>query len=260
MPLFGGPPNIAKLEARRDVGGLIRALGYGNPAQFGLRTAAAEALGRLGDARAVEPLIAALDAPRTLSLRRAAIATSLGQIGDPRAVDPLIAAMGAIGLNDVAPKQVNRDERLSLLAASTSALARIGDPRAVDPLIALLKIGARSMSSADWIEVFRRLAAAALVQIGDPRAVEPLIAALGDRDWDVRNTAATGLVAMYGAGRLNEAQRAAILAQRNVVTQPRTHGLVHDDWTGATDKCGYTSHHDANDRHGDEGIGIEFPI
>jgi HEAT repeat protein len=58
MPLFG-PPNVDKLEAKGDVKGLIRTLlRQGKPSD--LRVAAAEALGRLGDARAVEPLVEAL--------------------------------------------------------------------------------------------------------------------------------------------------------------------------------------------------------
>jgi len=45
MPLFG-PPNVAKLEAKRDVKGLIQALAY--PKDSTVRVAAAEALDRLG--------------------------------------------------------------------------------------------------------------------------------------------------------------------------------------------------------------------
>src|SRR5450759_2332909 len=88
MPLFG-PPNVEKLKAKRDVKGLIKALGYQkDPA---VRRAAAEALGQIGDARAVEPLIAALK-DESWGVRRAA-AEALGQIGDARAAEPLIAAL-----------------------------------------------------------------------------------------------------------------------------------------------------------------------
>jgi HEAT repeat protein len=63
MPLFG-PPNIDKLKAKRDVKGLIKALGYERAAvkdkAEGVRYYAARALGQIGDARAVEPLIAML--------------------------------------------------------------------------------------------------------------------------------------------------------------------------------------------------------
>ena len=53
------------------------------------RRAAAEALGQLGDKRAVEPLIAALQ-DDVENVRQAA-AEALGQLGDERAVEPLIA-------------------------------------------------------------------------------------------------------------------------------------------------------------------------
>jgi HEAT repeat protein len=53
-----GLPDIEKMKARRDVRGLIRALGYQKDAA--VCPAAASALGWIDDARAVEPLIAAL--------------------------------------------------------------------------------------------------------------------------------------------------------------------------------------------------------
>lgn len=57
MPFFG-PPDIETLKTESDVPGLIEALGC--EADAGIRAAAAGALGQIGDARAVEPLAAAL--------------------------------------------------------------------------------------------------------------------------------------------------------------------------------------------------------
>jgi hypothetical protein len=57
MTLFG-PPNIEKLEARRDVKGLIKALGYLQDPK--IRWCAATALSKVGDARAIAPLLDAL--------------------------------------------------------------------------------------------------------------------------------------------------------------------------------------------------------
>ena len=57
MPLFG-PPNIEKLRAKGNVKGLIKALGYQKDAD--VRRNAVEALGGIGNARIVEPLIVAL--------------------------------------------------------------------------------------------------------------------------------------------------------------------------------------------------------
>ncbi|HEX5037882.1 MAG TPA: HEAT repeat domain-containing protein [bacterium] len=56
------------------------------------RSKAAEALGELGDPRAIKPLIRALgDGDK---LVRMAAAEALGELGDPRAVKPLIRALG----------------------------------------------------------------------------------------------------------------------------------------------------------------------
>ncbi len=56
-----------------------------------VRGRAALMLGKLGDARAVEPLIRALDAPGYQTPLYAA--QSLGKLGDPRAIEPLLRAM-----------------------------------------------------------------------------------------------------------------------------------------------------------------------
>ncbi len=74
----------ARLKAKKDVPGLIKQL---NVAAVPRAKAAAEALGEVGDARAVMPLTDMLTSKET-NLRMAA-ANSLGQIGDARAVPPL---------------------------------------------------------------------------------------------------------------------------------------------------------------------------
>jgi len=56
-----------------------------------VRGRAALMLGKLGDARAVEPLIRALDAPGFQTPLYAA--QSLGKLGDPRAIEPLLRAI-----------------------------------------------------------------------------------------------------------------------------------------------------------------------
>jgi HEAT repeat protein len=56
------------------------------------RSAAAEALAKLGDPRAVEPLIRALgDIDSDV---RGSAARALAKLGDPRAVEPLVRALG----------------------------------------------------------------------------------------------------------------------------------------------------------------------
>jgi FOG: HEAT repeat len=207
MPLFGSP-DVAKLSAKGDVKKLIQALGF---KESSVRQAAAAALGQIGDARAVEPLIATLKDPDcthlgdTINVRLAAVA-ALGQIGDTRAVEPLIATLQDWGMvvQQTAAARLFGDPRVAnpLIAtledawrgvrqAAAAALGQIGDARAVEPLIATLQ-------DTDWIRVgatinVRQAAAAALGQIGDARAVEPLIAALKDEETSVRQSATEAL-------------------------------------------------------------------
>ena len=147
MGLFG-PPNVEKLRARRDFDGLIKALDYKKSES--VSSHAAEALGQIGDARAVEALIA------TLGQMWPAAKNALAKIGSP-AVESLLAVL--------------ESPTLSRRSDAAEVLGQIRDPRAVEPLIALLNDGS---------EVMRRVAARALGQIGDIRATWPLIAALRD--------------------------------------------------------------------------------
>jgi HEAT repeat protein len=81
-----------------------------------MREAAAAALGQLGDTRAVEPLIAALQhnsldiSAQTVVPKiplRAAAATALGQLGDTRAVEPLITALQISEMNETTLEQAD---------------------------------------------------------------------------------------------------------------------------------------------------------
>ena len=88
-----------------------------------VRRRAAEALGKIGDRRAVELLIEALRDGNPMV--RIAAAEALGKIGDKRAVEPLIEAL--------------KDENAGVREAAAWALGEIGDKRAVEPLIEALK-------------------------------------------------------------------------------------------------------------------------
>jgi HEAT repeat protein len=80
-----GPPNVEKLKAKGNVEGLIKALGYEKDSTIG--AAAIEALSDIGSL-VVEPLIATLsNSNENISWK---IISALGKIGDPRAVEPLI--------------------------------------------------------------------------------------------------------------------------------------------------------------------------
>ncbi len=124
---------------------------------------AAEALGKIGDPRAVEPLG---DVLREGRYAGAAVA-ALARIGTP-AVETLLAAM------KVGDPQVRR--------TAIEALGNIGDTRAVEPLLAALN-DADSRFSA--IKV--------LGEIGDRRAVGPLTMLLSDKDRTIRSGAVKAL-------------------------------------------------------------------
>jgi hypothetical protein len=86
------PPDFKKMAANDDVKGLIGVLTY--PKGGGVQADAARVLGRIGDPRAVEPLIAAVKGvkDRGSSLWVAAV-NALGRIGDERAVEALIGML-----------------------------------------------------------------------------------------------------------------------------------------------------------------------
>ena len=167
-------PDIEDMEKNKDIDGLIKALKDDN---LLIRKNAAIALKKVGDDRAVEPLIESLryekwqDEYVILSTVRENSAEALGIIGNKRAVEPLVNAL----FEDV-------DEEVRWKAAY--ALREIGDESAVEPLINALK---------DERWVVRWHVANALGVIGDERAVEPLIGALDDVDGHVRKYAAVAL-------------------------------------------------------------------
>jgi len=127
------------------------------------RRAAVEALGKIEDPRAVEPLAALLE-EKDICLQ---VTITLGEIKDPGAIEPLIAASTDCG--------------------TTRALGNFKDPNAVDALISRLH-------DPNWR--IRQDAAFALGKIKDPRAVEPLIATLGDAESTVQGAAATALASI----------------------------------------------------------------
>jgi len=131
------------------------------------RESAAKALGKIGDPRAIEPLIKALD--DSCSFARGEAALALVKIGKP-GVMPLVKA-----LNQWSP---------AISMASAEILGKIGDPRAIEPLIQRLS---------DWNPGLRWKAAIALGEINDAQAIQPLINTLSDWHPKVRQAAADSL-------------------------------------------------------------------
>jgi len=148
-----------------------------------MRAYAAEGLGPVGYASAVEPLIRAL-ADENPSVRRFAI-SSLGKIGDTRAVDVIIpflqdeevdmrcttvVALGELGLHDKRESHSSQkvldalissvtDTDRSVCSAAVVALGRIGNPQAISALNDLAE-----STESEWI---RRYISEALHQIDE---------------------------------------------------------------------------------------------
>ena len=190
--------DVKRLKEARNVQGLIIALKNKDPK---VQYDAAEALGDIGDNRAVEPLATALKNDEFSGVRWKA-AEALSKIGAP-AVEALIGAL--------------RHENDDVQWKAAVALGEIGDPRAIEPLIiqlcdedrfvkshAALALGTigepavkpllRALSEGDGN--LRWGAAIALGKIRDPRAIDPLIRALADKYENVRAESASSLAEM----------------------------------------------------------------
>lgn len=131
------------------------------------RAAAAEALGRTGDARAIRPLLAALRDPQEWV--RWAAATALGSLGKP-AIPVLSEA-----LHDPSP---------TVRSLAAMALGQTGEPDAVEPL-------REALGDAAW--PVRQAAIQALERLGASQAVPDLCRAIADPHLRVRVAAAQAL-------------------------------------------------------------------
>jgi HEAT repeat protein len=156
----------------RDLGLLVeldpdRALGAAaavvSDASTGVRRAAVALLARAPDARALDPLLAAL---RVEDLEtRFQAAEALGRLGDRRAVPGLVEALLEI-VHGFQPGSSRLGEGLA------AALGRLGDPEAVEALGCVL-----SNTDGHCTHGEKSAAAEALAFIGGPRAADVLRAA-----------------------------------------------------------------------------------
>ena len=204
---FLGPPNVERLEAKRDVSRLIQALNCKKDDK--VRASAARALGRIGSTEAVEPLIAS---SRGDDETARAATRALGQIRDPRAIEPLVRmARGKMGC---APFGVGASERAMSLDRTLKSLALFGSD-SVESLVALFAHSTRehdrgpvidalastgSDEAVQWLMMAyvnypseRWRIVMALGKCGDQRAVNTLKSALFDSSARVRRLAATAL-------------------------------------------------------------------
>ena len=153
------------------------------------RMRVAEILGRIGDARAVDPLIRVIEDMIEAHRRRISAGGAgppLGQaLREDKDLELVQEALGRIGEPAIELLIQARKEKGSEFAIATADAVRyMGEP-AIEPLVRTLKDEDRSVRS--W-------AATRLGDIGDVRAVEPLARALrDDRGYRVRSSAADAL-------------------------------------------------------------------
>lgn len=175
-----------------SVGPLVAALKTGHKP---LPERAADALGGIGDRRAVEALITALDDPDADVCRAAECA--LGWIGNVRAVGPLCRMLGRDQTRSNLAFDAFRHFPTDLVVGPL--ITSLGDPElrrgaaevleakgvaATSPLLGALDGAAKDVRQT-IIEVLER--------IKDPRAVDTLVAELYDEEPDVRRAAASAL-------------------------------------------------------------------
>ncbi|MBI3967988.1 MAG: HEAT repeat domain-containing protein [Chloroflexi bacterium] len=192
---------LVELAGRDRAGFHLLELALGDR-RAAIRAAAIEALGSVGDRRAVPAIVAALDdedflvrTVATEELRRfgpaavgglsralrhpsprvrASVAELLGSLECADAVPPLIAALD--------------DEVDLVVARAAEALGSLRAAAAVPPLRRLLRAD-------DWS--IRAAAATALGLIGDASSETALRELLADSDWDVRQDAARALARIH---------------------------------------------------------------
>ncbi len=146
---------LGDIGDKKAAGALIAIL-EGKQAGEELRKSVAEALGKIGDTGAVEPLLNVACGDDDYAVRCLSV-IALGELGDRRAVDGLLALLSDRGSPLV---------RTRGLAAQ--ALGKMGDQRAVEALIAAVLDPRES----EWV---KDNVVWALGQIGDVVAAGPLL-------------------------------------------------------------------------------------
>lgn len=195
-----------------------------------LRCVAVQALGRMGDDRAILPLMSVLNDKNENYRLRLACAESLGKLGDGHAVNPLLDI-----LND------EREKSIYLKESAVKALGMLGDIRALEPLIDVLeskrgirdkfnflkeqvieaigRIGSRSSKAAysltrvlkDDSPTIRLAAVEALETLGDPATLDAVKEMIFDKDDDVAMAAISAVFHLGGESAIRE-----VLAQENL--------------------------------------------
>jgi len=212
VAIFGlfGRPNVHKLGAKGDVMGLIKALTYKK--DVSVRRLAAFALGKIGDDRALLPLVTALKDSNYLVSGAAGgalleIDVKWNQSKAASAAVPMLIAVlkGTHAYLHRERGDGYGDERedcahyVRNIAAAT--LGKIGDDCSIEALIGALR---------DERDAIRYTAVEALGKLADTRAVKPLIAALMYGDYVACKAAFRSLDKIDPSWRKSEAASAAV--------------------------------------------------
>ena len=167
---------LAGMEAEQVVPPLLAALptdAYGDMARV---------LGRIGDARAVEPLLNALAG--TTYVSRQAVLEALGGLRDMRAVPALQRALG--------------DDTAGVREAAVRGLGKLGATETITQLVDALS---------DPAPAVREAAGAGLEQMG-PRVLQAMMPSLDNGDWRVR------LNAVQVLGRIGDVRAVELLIRK----------------------------------------------
>ena len=142
---------------------------------------AAEALGKIGDRRAVEPLIAVLTDSHECE-HYDSVVRALGEIGDARAVLPLVEAIEGSNPN----RQFLSDQsdwgmyssyiKNRFIDTAIEALSKIDDPKAIEPLMQVFK--SYKGKNRPYLQ---KALINAMSNTGDPRAIDILSAARDEK-------------------------------------------------------------------------------
>ena len=197
-----------------------------------LRGQAAFSLGVRGEASAVGPLLARLQAPEPAPGVRRAIYRSLGGIGDARAIDALrqalasetreelraeaVEALGRIGTGDALPAVLGAladDPSIVVRSRAVDALGGFGDPRAVAVLSAL--------ALGDGGQALRPRAVRALGRTGAAAAAAPLLTVLEGARSDRLRLDAIDALARLGAPEARPVLEALLAAADDPVMRVR---------------------------------------
>lgn len=185
---------LRELKDKRSLPALLRAL---KDEDSTVRDWSVLALGQVGDAKAVLPLIEVMKGDKEASVRAFA-AKALGEISDKQAVEPLISTL--------------HDEDGLVKTYTAESLGSIGDKRAVAPLCKMLSkeiekpeffeapLGSESRNS-----IVCSAALLALGDIGGDKAFEVITQALQDKSPQIRMAAVTAL------GRIDDDRKLELL-------------------------------------------------